>query len=186
MCDAAGSTAVESEGEFRQVAVEVLEADGSLVGAEDPALEQREHQMNPRQHLCGRLIEPRDHRHDVLIPLVAKAGMAVPTIGMGGFAWTEVGLEDAETGGGRNVGGGSDANPAAAAPPLFHGGDGDGLFLGRPPGFARLPPADITLVDFDGAGQRSAIGPDGGGADLVQPGPWLPPITNVQFMFLSA
>ncbi len=96
MCDVAGSTAVESEGEFPQVAVEVLEADRSLVGAEDPALEQREHQMNPRQHLRGRLVELRDHRYDVLITRVAKAGIAVPTIGMRGFAWTEVGLDEAE------------------------------------------------------------------------------------------
>jgi len=37
-----GEAAVEPEGKLLEVAVEVFEAHRSLVGAEDPALEQRE------------------------------------------------------------------------------------------------------------------------------------------------
>lgn len=60
-----GAAAVEPEGELLEVAGEVLEAHGSLVGAEDPSLDQRENQMNSR--VAG----------------LAEPGIAAPAIGVG-------------------------------------------------------------------------------------------------------
>jgi len=44
-----GLAAVEAENELVEVVVEVLVGNGSLVGAQQPALEQGDHAMNPRQ-----------------------------------------------------------------------------------------------------------------------------------------
>ena len=52
-----GAAAVEPEGEFLEVTVEMFEAHRSLMGAEDPSLEQREDEMNAGQHLGRGLIE---------------------------------------------------------------------------------------------------------------------------------
>ena len=48
-----GAAAVEPEGKLFEVAGEVLTARRSLMGAEDPSLEQREDQMNPWQHAAA-------------------------------------------------------------------------------------------------------------------------------------
>ena len=57
MSNPSGAAAVEPEGKLLEVAAEVFEAHRSLVGTENPTLEQREDQMNPRQNLGGGLIE---------------------------------------------------------------------------------------------------------------------------------
>ena len=86
MRNPSGAAAVEPEGKLFEVTLEVFEAHRSLMGAEDPSLEQREDEMNPRQHLGGGLIELRQHRDDVVIAGLAELGIAAPAIGVGGFA----------------------------------------------------------------------------------------------------
>jgi hypothetical protein len=48
-----GSPSIEAEGEFIQVALQVLVADCTLGGSEKPAFQQRGHAMYPRQKLAG-------------------------------------------------------------------------------------------------------------------------------------
>jgi hypothetical protein len=50
---------VESEAELVEVVVEVLVTDGALVGAEQPALQQGDHQVHPGQQLVGRPLAPQ-------------------------------------------------------------------------------------------------------------------------------
>src|SRR5512135_1277621 len=57
------------------------------MGAEDPSLEQREDQMNARQHLGDGLIELRQHRDDVAITGLAEPGIAAPAVGVSGSRW---------------------------------------------------------------------------------------------------
>ena len=59
--DPSGAAAVEAEGKLLEVAVEVFAAHRSLVRAEDPAFDEREDEMNPRQHLGGGPIELGQH-----------------------------------------------------------------------------------------------------------------------------
>jgi len=48
-----GAAAVEAEGELVQVVVELLRADGALVGAEQPAFEQRGDAVHARHRDVG-------------------------------------------------------------------------------------------------------------------------------------
>ena len=140
MGNASGAAAVESEGELLEVALQVSEAHRSLMGAEDPSLEQREDEMNPRQHFGGGLIEARQHRDDVLIAFVAELGVAAPAIGVGNLATVEVALDEADQRAGGNIGKQTEPNPAAAVPALFHRGGDDRFLFGGPSLPASGPP----------------------------------------------
>jgi hypothetical protein len=48
-----GFPSIEPEGEFVQVVLQVLVADGTLVGSEEPAFQQRGHAMYSREKLAG-------------------------------------------------------------------------------------------------------------------------------------
>ena len=94
MSNPACAAAVEPEGKLLEVAVEMFEAHRPLMGAEDPSLEQREDQMNPRQRLGRGLIELRHHRDDVAIAGLAELGIAAPAVGVSGFAIAEVVVDE--------------------------------------------------------------------------------------------
>src|SRR5512132_1295087 len=127
--------------------------------------------MNPRQHPGSGLIELGRHPDDVPIAGLAEYAIAPPAIGVGGFATAEVFFDEGSEGAGRDVGDRAESDPATAPPSLLHHGGDDRLLLGRPPRFARLRTAEVALVDLDLAGQRLAIGPHHGAADLLQPRP---------------
>src|SRR5512132_1176408 len=127
--------------------------------------------MNPRQHPGSGLIELGRHPDDVPIAGLAEYAIATPAIGVGGFATAEVFFDEGSEGAGRDVGDRAESDPATAPPSLLHHGGDDRLLLGRPPRFARLRTAEVALVDLDLAGQRLAIGPHHGAADLLQPRP---------------
>ena len=57
---AAGVAAIEAEGKFVQIGIQMRGCHRSLVGAEQPALEQRSNAMNPRQQHVRRIAAAGD------------------------------------------------------------------------------------------------------------------------------
>ena len=72
---------VEAEGELRQVALEVLGRDGASVGAEQPALEQRGHQVDARHDHVRRVADARDRGRVVGVAELADAVVAAVAVG---------------------------------------------------------------------------------------------------------
>jgi hypothetical protein len=62
-----GSAAIETERKLIQVLFEVLVADRSLMGPDQPSLEQRNHAVNPWHQFGSSLFLPRQKRDLVLV-----------------------------------------------------------------------------------------------------------------------
>src|SRR5436309_15664988 len=69
----AGFATVKAERKLIQIIVQVLQADRTLVGSDQPALQQRDHQMHPGQELGCRPLAPLQHRHRVRVyPFISR------------------------------------------------------------------------------------------------------------------
>jgi hypothetical protein len=73
--------AVESEGELVQVVVELGVADRALVGAKDPALDQRGDEMHVLQDHMGRVAADRHVGDDVAEAVAADVEVPLPAVG---------------------------------------------------------------------------------------------------------
>ena len=155
---AAAVAAVEAEGKLLEVAVEVFAAHRPLVRAEDPAFDEREEQMNPRQHLCCGPIELGQHRDDVPIAGLAELRIAAPAVvcavSLPPRCFSTKALRaSAET----SAIGASRTRPQLwprFSPPRRR----RLLPSGTLPRLARFRTAEVALVDLDLAGQRRTIG----------------------------
>ena len=78
---AAGVAAIETEGKFIEIGIQMLGCDRSLVGAEQPAFEQRSNAMNPRQGNVRRIAAAGDVDCVVLVSLFRKAVVAPLPVG---------------------------------------------------------------------------------------------------------
>jgi len=87
---------VESEGELVEVVVQMLRADRPLMGADQPALQQRGHQVDPWEQLAGCLLGSATH-HDLVVLVAAsrKAGVARPSVGVNHTAGSDYVLNEA-------------------------------------------------------------------------------------------
>src|SRR5712691_8829995 len=80
LASGSGSSAVEVERELVEVVLQMRETDGALVSAEQPALEQRRHQVHSGQKFGRRAFAPLQHRDLVLIPFRLQPRIAFPPI----------------------------------------------------------------------------------------------------------
>jgi hypothetical protein len=78
----ARAATVEAEGEFVEVEVELLRADRSLVGAEQPALEQRGNAVGARHHDVSGVAAGGDARRLMDEAGCGESAVAVPAIGV--------------------------------------------------------------------------------------------------------
>src|SRR3954447_760944 len=176
MADALGGAAVEAEDVLVQVPLQVLLAHRPVVGAQEPALGEAEHQVDRGQP--ERRVTPGSGEIDrlVVVALGGEAVVAPPAVGRDLGRAADGAAEQALEARGRGVGHRLQAQPAEppslalAAPALDRAGD-DRL-AGRPaPGLAGLGAADQGLVGLHAPAERRAISRHHGAADLVQPSP---------------
>jgi hypothetical protein len=73
--------AVEAEGELVEVVVKLVVADRALVGAQDPAFDQRGDEVRVRQDHVAGVSGGRDVRDDVLEAVLSDVEVALPAIG---------------------------------------------------------------------------------------------------------
>src|SRR5215472_7403122 len=73
---------VETKREFIQVVVEVLPADRTLVGAQQPPLQQRGYQMNARQQVRRRFLPSLQEGDTVPVALSFQGIVSRPAVGM--------------------------------------------------------------------------------------------------------
>ena len=77
-----GGSSVEAEGELVEVVVEVVRADGALVGSKPPPLEKRGDTVDARHQHMGEFVAAADIRDLVPIAPVGQARIGAPTICM--------------------------------------------------------------------------------------------------------
>src|SRR3954468_18615499 len=176
MADALGGAAVEAEDVLVQVPLQVLRADGAVMGAEQPAFGEGEHEVDRGQP--ERRVTPGLGEIDrlVVVALGGEAVVAPPAVGRDLGRAADVAAEEALEARGPGVGHRLQAQPAeppplALAAPALDRAGGDRL-AGRPaPGLAGLGAADQGLVGLHAPAERLAISRHHGAADLVQPSP---------------
>jgi hypothetical protein len=72
-----GAPAVEAESELVKVIVQVVEAGRSLVGTEQPPLEEGDNQVDAREQLGGRLLpSPAQNDRTMVVAGGAQVGIA--------------------------------------------------------------------------------------------------------------
>ena len=77
-----GSPPVEAKGELVQVVIKVLLADRSLVGAQQPPLEEGDYAIDPRQQLRGSLLLAFEDRDLVVITAAFQGEVSRPAVGV--------------------------------------------------------------------------------------------------------
>src|SRR5689334_1779731 len=185
VADEGGGAAVEPEDVLVEVGGEVLLAHRAVVGAQEPALDETEHEVDAGQPERG--VAPGRAEIDglVAVALGRQAEVAAPAVGGHGRRLGDAGGEEGVQARGRGVGQGGEPEPAEAAAAglaaagLDRAGD-QGLAGGAPAAFAGSRATDVGLVGLDAPGQGLTIRADHGLADLVQPGPGGPVAAQAQ------
>jgi hypothetical protein len=149
---------VEAERELRQVVVEVLGADGALVGAEQPALEQRGDPVDTRHDHVRRVACMRDRGRVVDVASAAEPVVAAVVVGVDDRARLDRLLDRGEQALVADVGDADEpAAPHAGAALLDRDLD-DHLPGGATATFAAGDAADVGLIGLDLALSRSRPG----------------------------
>src|SRR5829696_9204789 len=154
----------------------MLRADRPIVGSEQPALGEAEHQVDGWQPEGG--VTPGGAEIDRLVAVagVGQAAIAAPAVGGHGGGPGDVGGEEAFEARSTGIGQPGEPEPAEttalslAAPGLDRPGD-QGLAGGPTAGLAGPGTTDIGLIGLHPVRERLATRPEHGLADLVQPGP---------------
>src|SRR2546426_5318731 len=167
----AGFATVKAERKLIQIVVQVLQADRTLVGSDQPALQQRDHQMHPGQEFGCRLLAPLQHRHSVSVSFHLQTGVSFPPVRVDHTAWLD-GFSDE----GLQAGGGGIPDPtqsdAADGPPFFLAGySNQSLCLRLPPANPLLQPTDVGLVHFHPTVEPITPRSHHGSPKFVQPCP---------------
>src|SRR3954452_13036459 len=176
VADEGGGAAVEPEDVIVKVGGEVLLAHRAVVGAEEPALDEAEDEMDAGQPERG--VAPGRAEIDGLVVVAPgrQAEVAAPAVGGHGRRPGDVGGEEGVQARGRGVGQRGEPEPAEAAPAGLAAAGLDRPSDERLAGGASAAPAgpraaDVALVGLDAPGQGLTIRADHGLAELVQPGP---------------
>src|SRR4051794_1962865 len=177
VADEGGGAAIEPEHVLVEVGGEVLLARRAVVGAQEPALDEAEDEVDAGQPERG--VAPGCAEVDGLVAVtgVRQTAVARPAVGGHGRGLGDMGGEEGSQALGRGIGHPREPEPAeaAAASRLAAAsldGAGDQGLAGRASARpAGLGSAEMGLVGLDAPGQGLAVGADHGLADLVQPGP---------------
>lgn len=79
-----GTSAIETEGEFVEVVVEMLVLDAALMGSHQPSLEQRRNAMNAGHDHVGRIEPAADDGNLTLVAQRRQASIATPAVSVDG------------------------------------------------------------------------------------------------------
>src|SRR5436305_2392938 len=164
---------------------EVLLAHRAVVGAQQPALDEAEDEMDAGQPERG--VAPGGARADRLVVVARgrQAEVAAPAVRVHGRRLGDRGGEEGVQARGRGVGQRAEPEPAETAPAglaaagLERPAD-QGLAGGAPAALAGPRATDVGLVGLDAPGQGLTIRADRGLAELVQPGPGGPVAAQAQ------
>src|SRR5438270_5435035 len=161
VADEGGGAAVEPEDVLVEVGGEVLLAHRAVVGAEEPALDEAEDEMDAGQPERGVAPGGADVDRRVVVAPGRQAEVAAPAVGGHGRRLGDVGGEEGVQARGRGVGQRGEPEPAETAPA--------GLAA------ARLDrPADQGLAGGAPAALAGSRATDCGLGGLDSPGQWLP------------
>src|SRR6266536_1374400 len=169
----ARAAAVEAEREFVEVEVELLRADRSLVGAEQPALEQRGNAVRARHHDVGRVAAGGDARRLMDEAGCGESAVALPAIGVDDSAGRDSAADEVAKDGAGAIADAGEPEPAAGAARTRLDRDRDDRPVGEraPSEPSRRGGADRGLVDFDLAGKPVSTRTHHRPAQLVQQRP---------------
>lgn len=166
-----GRPAVVAEGEFVQIDLQVLGADGS-VGASQPGLEVADGPVDPGHDrlrialALGSSLGP----WPVVVAFLGKPCVAHPSIRVDDGARDHIGHHEGLQGFSRGVVDDLHADPPRALAPDFNGH----CYLCRGGNVASsalaagLGTADLAFIDFDFTGQQASLGRDHGPAQFVE------------------
>src|SRR5436305_8945293 len=185
VADPLGGAAIEAERVLVEVGREVLLAHRPVVGAQEPALDEAEDEVDAGQPERG--VAPGRAEIDGLVVVARgrQAEVAAPAVRRHGRRPGDVGGEEGGQALGRGVGQQAEPEPAEAATAglaaagLDRPGD-QGLAGGAPAALAGSRATDVGLVGLDALGQGLTIRADHGLAELVQPGPGGPVAAEAQ------
>ena len=142
---AAGSAAVEAEGELVEIIIQVFETDRPLMGAQQPALEQRDNPMDPWKRIGRRLPGISVRGRPMAITPPAQGLVSHPSVRVHNAArFDGVPYKREQT---RRRGVGDTPHPDPTdTPAIFLGGDGDQGFFSvcRPRFPASVPPRYVS------------------------------------------
>src|SRR5512132_451157 len=79
-----GTSAIEAEGEFVEVVVEMLVLDAALMGSHQPSLEQRGHVMNAGHDHVSRIETAADDGDLMLVAQRRQVSIAAPAVSVDG------------------------------------------------------------------------------------------------------
>ena len=79
-------TPIEPERELVEVVIQMRVADPTVMRAEQPSFEQRDHPVDSREQLGGQGVLAAQIRHAVAIPVGFQPGIAIPAVGVHGAA----------------------------------------------------------------------------------------------------
>ena len=111
---AAGTAAVEAEGEFVQVVVEMLMRHGAMMGPQQPALEQRRHLVDVWHQLGGCLGLPLEERDPMFVAVPPQGVVPHPAIGVDDTPGLDRLLHELQQTGPRRIGHALEADPTEA------------------------------------------------------------------------
>src|SRR5438270_2490193 len=162
VADEGGGAAVEPEDVLVEVGGEVLPAHRPVVGAQEPALDEAEDEMDAGQPERG--VAPGGARADRLVVVARgrQAEVAAPAVGGHGRRLGDVGGEEGVQARGRGVGQRGEPEPAGTAPAGLAAARLDrpadpGLAGGAPAGLAGARATDVRLVGLGAPGQALPI-----------------------------
>lgn len=163
-----GGPAVEPEGVLIEVGVQMVGADGALVGAQQPAFEQGVGAVNAGHGDVGGVAGGREDGDAVGVAVGGQVAVAGPAVGVHHSAGLDVAFDEAGQGGGVHIGE-PQTHPPVAFRVMDLPGDGhDGLGVGVAAVNAGFFAADVGFIDLHGAGQLVPVGADHGEAQFVQ------------------
>src|SRR3954469_8324980 len=176
VADPLGGAAVEPEDVLVEVGGEVLLAHRAVVGAQEPALDEAEDEMDAGQPERGGAAGRAEIDGLVVVAPGRQAEVAAPAVGGHGRRPGDMGGEEGVQARGRGVGQRGEPEPAETAPAGLPAAGLDrpadrGLAGGAPAALAGPRAADVGLVGLDAPGQGVAGGGHPGPAGVLDPGP---------------
>src|SRR5512144_1311733 len=166
-----GTPAIEAEGEFVEVVVEMLVLDAALMGSHQPSLQQRRNIMNAGHDHVSRIETAADYGDLMLVAQRRQASITAPAVSVDGRSGHGDSLNEGDQTVRRSVRDAAQADAADATTTFPCRHNDNGLVLGLTSALSLFRAADVSLVDLDLAGEAIAARADHRPAQLMQPGP---------------
>jgi len=171
--EAAGfrSAAVETEGEFVEVIVELGGTDSPMVNSQPPTIEESGDAVNTRHDDVGWVTAGGNDFRQMLEADFHQTIVGLPTVGSNRRSWAYSRLDEPNETLGRYVWDTRHADTTGAPPPDFSGNRDNRFLLCLPTDNACFVAAHVCFVNFDIALQKVSAGSNHGTAKLVKPRP---------------